>query len=177
MVVILNEDGSIYSATPSTLIQGQNNASTITVIGPQMAAASTLEISFVLPTGEVMQWNIPDSEETTAFIVLEKTADVKIGDYTYPAFNYTVPGCLTNDFGTLQVCFTVGGVNGETQTYAINYTIEESVVSKVYTQESPISSLAYIMNWINAPVLTSPNGDEYNLGVSDLGELTLTLKE
>jgi len=55
MVIILNSDGTAQIVSSTSISQGSNLSSRITVIGPSMAQTSVLEIGFKLPTGEIMQ--------------------------------------------------------------------------------------------------------------------------
>lgn len=149
MIVVLNEDGTIQNISPSTLIQGQNNASKITAICPSMSQATVVEIGFVLPTGDIMEWNIPDSENKTAYVLMNKVSDAVIGGNSYPVYEFTVQGCLTNYPGTLEVYFNISDILGNTTSYQVDVTVEESIATEIYEQEE-VSSLAYILSLVSS---------------------------
>lgn len=120
MVIFLNLDGSCENVTPQKIYQGSNNVTEITVVAP-FASATALQIGFVLPDGLYWETSEHARYAPMEFVPQETVSGVNV-------WKFVLPFSVTAQQGDLYIAVNAITTDGNTTSYMVKQTIEESVL-------------------------------------------------
>lgn len=145
MLIYINADGSFVNVQPSTITQGSNGVQTITVLAEGISQSSSVNISFELPNGQVINGGLMTPQD-----------DVVLNNEVITTWTYTVEKSVTNFPGLLKISMLITDVAGnQLGTYIANVTVTKGlmpVLPSVPTTdwyENILAAYAYITGKIS----------------------------
>ena len=118
MLIYINADGSFVNVQPSTITQGSNGVQTITVLAEGISQSSSVNISFELPNGQVINGGLMTPQD-----------DVVLNNEVITTWTYTVDKSVTNFPGLLKISMMITDANGnQLGTYIANVTVTKGLM-------------------------------------------------
>lgn len=135
MVIIINKNGSVAQVTPSTVYQGSNLASELTVFAPfSVSSYPAILCNFLLPSGKYLP-----------SLIAFYSANQPEG---FGAWTTELPASVTALSGTVKVSFAFIGAS---------HTIDESTTPPTISGSGPIMTTEAAEFTVQATVPTLPN--------------------
>lgn len=128
MIFFANSKGTIIKTLPSSVYQGSENASELCLVAP-FSQGMQVTVHFKLPNGvwtkpSLMRNGLPANAMTRQGEIIDNETDKQ-----YAVWSYTLPGEITNYYGTVtaQFFFYTGQEGVIVSTGAANFTVERGV--------------------------------------------------